>query len=62
MDADKKRKTQGDMDRRNIEKAMSERNLQPGDWEDRRSWRLGTGKRRTLWNRLCIAINSIVIT
>jgi len=50
MDADRKRKrgrqratwTSG------IEKAMSERNRQPGDWEDRRVWRLGTGKRRTL--------------
>ena len=31
-----------------IQKAMSERNLQPGDWNDRRGWKLGTGRRRTL--------------
>ncbi|XP_044745745.1 uncharacterized protein LOC123307480 [Coccinella septempunctata] len=31
-----------------IQKAMSERNLRPGEWEDRRGWRLGTGRRRTL--------------
>ncbi|XP_030753967.1 uncharacterized protein LOC115880813 [Sitophilus oryzae] len=31
-----------------INRAMSERNLLPGDWEDRRQWRLGTGRRRTL--------------
>ncbi|XP_044766420.1 uncharacterized protein LOC123322542 [Coccinella septempunctata] len=31
-----------------IEKAMSERNLHPGDWQDRKAWRLGTGRRRTL--------------
>ncbi|XP_044745151.1 uncharacterized protein LOC123307015 [Coccinella septempunctata] len=31
-----------------IEKAMSERNLHPGDWQDKKAWRLGTGRRRTL--------------
>lgn len=31
-----------------INKAMSERNLQLGDWTDRRGWKLGTGRRRTL--------------
>ncbi|CAG9839790.1 unnamed protein product [Diabrotica balteata] len=31
-----------------IQKAMSERNLHPGEWNDRRSWKLGTRRRRTL--------------
>ncbi|XP_030753594.1 uncharacterized protein LOC115880517 [Sitophilus oryzae] len=31
-----------------IHKAMSERNLHPGDWENRKGWQLGTGRRRTL--------------
>lgn len=31
-----------------INRAMSERNLLPGDWEDRKRWKLGTGRRRTL--------------
>lgn len=30
-----------------IQKAMSERNPQPGDWENREVWKLGTGRRRT---------------
>lgn len=31
-----------------IKKAISERNLQAADWEDKRGWKLGTGRRRTL--------------
>lgn len=31
-----------------INKAMSTRNLRPGDWEDRDKWRLGTARRITL--------------
>lgn len=33
-----------------IQKAMSERNLHPADWNDKRRWRLGAprGRRRTL--------------
>lgn len=32
-----------------IQKAMSERNLHPGNWNDKRGWRLGIGgRRRTL--------------
>ncbi|XP_044755015.1 uncharacterized protein LOC123313968 [Coccinella septempunctata] len=31
-----------------IQKAMSERNLAPGDWLDRGRWKLGTGRRLTL--------------
>ncbi|XP_030764170.1 uncharacterized protein LOC115888558 [Sitophilus oryzae] len=31
-----------------VHKAMSERNLHPGDWENRKGWQLGTGRRRTL--------------
>jgi hypothetical protein len=32
---------------------MNERNLQDGQWEDRRQWNLGVGQRgRTFWNRL----------
>jgi hypothetical protein len=33
--------------------AMNERNLQEGQWEDRRQWSLGIGQRGgTFWNRL----------
>jgi len=32
----RKRGRPRDMDRRNRERAVSERNLQPGDWKDRR--------------------------
>ncbi|KAG8332258.1 hypothetical protein J6590_024452 [Homalodisca vitripennis] len=28
-----------------ISKAMSERNLGPGDWNDRKEWKLGIGRR-----------------
>jgi len=30
-----------------IRKAMSERNLNEGQWEDRKQWSLGVGQRRT---------------
>jgi len=30
-----------------IRKAMNERNLNEGQWEDRRQWSLGVGQRRT---------------
>ena len=30
-----------------IRKAMNERNLNEGQWEDRKQWSLGVGKRRT---------------
>ena len=33
-------------------KAMNERNLNEGQWEDRKQWSLGVGQRRkTFWNR-----------
>jgi hypothetical protein len=36
-----------------VRKAMNERNLQEGQWEDRKQWSLGVGQReRTFWNRL----------
>ena len=35
-----------------IRKAMDERNLNKGQWEDRKQWSLGVGQRRkTFWNR-----------
>jgi hypothetical protein len=35
-----------------IRKAMNERNLTEGQWEDRKQWSLGVGQRRkTFWNR-----------
>jgi len=31
---------------------MNERNLNEGQWEDRKQWSLGVGqRRRTFWNR-----------
>jgi len=30
-----------------IRKAMNERNLNEGQWEDRKQWSLGVGQRRT---------------
>jgi len=30
-----------------IRKAMNERNLNEGQWEDGKQWRLGVGQRRT---------------
>jgi len=30
-----------------IKKAMNERNLNEGQWEDRKQWSLGVGQRRT---------------
>jgi hypothetical protein len=36
-----------------LRKAMNERNLQEGQWEDRRQWSLGVGQRdETFLNRL----------
>jgi hypothetical protein len=36
-----------------VRKAMNERNLQEGQWEDRRQWSLGVGQHGgTFWNRL----------
>jgi hypothetical protein len=35
-----------------IKKAMHERNLTEGQWEDRKQWSLGVGQRiKTFWNR-----------
>jgi len=35
-----------------IKKAMNERNLSEGLWEDRKQWSLGVGQRRkTFWTR-----------
>ena len=35
-----------------IKKIMNERNLNEGQWEDRKQWSLGVGQRRkTFWNR-----------
>ena len=43
-----------------IRKAMNERNLNEGQWEDRKQWSLGVGQRgKTVWNRyiyICIYI------
>ena len=30
---------------------MNERNLNEGQWEDRKQWSLGVGQRKTFWNR-----------
>jgi len=30
-----------------VRKAMNERNLKGGQWEDRKQWNLGVGQRRT---------------
>jgi hypothetical protein len=35
-----------------IRKAINKRNLQEGQWEDRKQWNLGVGRGRTFWNRL----------
>jgi len=32
-----------------IRKAMNERNLNEGQWEDRKQWSLGVGKSRTMF-------------
>jgi len=40
------RKTEGKV-MEGIRKAMKERNLNDGQWEDRKQWSLGDGKRRT---------------
>jgi hypothetical protein len=35
-----------------IKKALNERNLNDGQWEDRKQWSLGVGQhRKTFWNR-----------
>jgi len=35
-----------------IRKAMNQRNLNKGQWEDRKQWSLGVGqRRRAFWNR-----------
>jgi hypothetical protein len=43
-----------------IRKAINERNLNEGQWGDRKHWSLGVGQRRkTFWNRysyICIDI------
>jgi len=39
------RKTEEKLDERNKE-AMNERNLNEGQWEDRKQWSLGVGQRR----------------
>ena len=39
------RKTEEKLDGR-IKKAMNERNLSEGQWEDRKQWSLGVGQRR----------------
>ena len=45
-----------------IRKAMNERNLNEGQWEDRKQWSLGVGQRgKTFWNRYIIIIIIIII-
>ena len=45
------RKTEEKLDGR-YKDAMNERNLNEGQWEDRKQWSLGVGQRRkTFWNR-----------
>jgi hypothetical protein len=40
-----------------IRKAMNERNLNEGQWEDRKQWSLGVGQRRkNVLKRMCIYI------
>ena len=41
------RKTEEKLD--GIRKAMNERNLNEGQWEDRKQWSLGVGQRRTMF-------------
>jgi len=39
-----------------IRKAINERNLNEGQWEDKKQWSLGVGQRRkTFWNRYMFA-------
>ena len=40
------RKTEKKKRMEGIKKAMNERNLNEGQWEDRRQWSLGVGQRR----------------
>ena len=40
------RKTEGKLDGRHKE-GLNERNLNEGQWEDRKQWSLGDGQRRT---------------
>jgi hypothetical protein len=38
---------------------MNERNLQEGQWEDRKQWNLGVRQRgRTFWNRLTTSLET----
>ena len=48
----KQKRARGRPKRNWIRKAMNERNLNEGQWEDRKQWSLGVGQRRTtFWNR-----------
>ena len=40
-----------------IKKAMNERNLNEGQWEDRKQWSLGVGQRRKTFGNRYIHIN-----
>ena len=37
------------MNKEQIKKAMHERNLNEGQWEDRKQWSLGFGQRRKMF-------------
>jgi len=56
IEVDAKQKTARGRPKKNwvegIRKAMNERNLNEGQWEDRKQWSLGVGQRRKFWNRL----------
>jgi hypothetical protein len=41
-----------------IRKAMNERNLKEGQWEDRKQWSLGVGQRRKTFRNLHIRSNN----
>jgi len=43
----KQKRARGRPKRNWIRKAMNERNLNEGQWEDRKQWSLGVGQRRT---------------
>ena len=45
-----------------IKKAMNERNLNEGQWEDRKQWSLGVGQRRKMfWNQCAYLYSSVHI-
>ena len=44
-----------------IRKAMNERNLNEGQWEDRKQWSLGVGQRRNIYIYIYIAILSLPV-